>query len=193
MARAALWFGYSDPRCGHRLLLGLCPRGQGEVVVTRWPQLWSVARWRVVGVIIVGRADMEGHAHPKGTASETLDRIRRGGTHLILAAQRWLGETKTLLDDGDFQGAMKTAAQLHEKIAALAVAEGSLGTVSDARILKCRDVEIGMTLAEVGEVTAIEPCPCGQDHCDRIVLTIDERPVNFPADAEIIVAAYISQ
>jgi hypothetical protein len=136
---------------------------------------------------------MEGHAHPKGTASETLDRIRRGGTHLILASQRWLAETKALLDDGDFQGAMRSAAQLHEKIAALAVAEGSLGTISDARILKCRDVEIGMTLAEVGEVTAIEPCPCGQDHCDRIVLTIEERPVNFPADAEIIVAAYISQ
>jgi hypothetical protein len=136
---------------------------------------------------------MEGHPHPKGTASDTFDRIRRGGTHLILAAQRWLGETKTLLDDGDFQGAMKTAAQLHEKIAALAVAEGSLGTVSDACILKCRDVEVGMTLADVGRVTAIEPCQCGQDHCDRIILTIDERPVNFPADAEIIVAADASQ
>jgi hypothetical protein len=136
---------------------------------------------------------MEDHPHPKGTASDTLDRIRRGGTHLILAAQRWLAETKVLLDDGDFQGAMRSAAQLHEKIAALAVAEGSLGTVSDARILKCRDVEIGMTLAEVGEVTAVEPCPCGQDHCDRIVLTIEERPVNFPADAEIIVSASISQ
>jgi hypothetical protein len=137
--------------------------------------------------------DMEDHPHTKGTASDTLDRIRRGGTHLILAAQRWLAETKALLDDGDFQGAMKSAAQLHEKIAALAIAEGSLGTVSDARILKCRDIEVGMTLADVGEVTAIERCPCGQDHCDRIVLTIEERPVNFPADAEIIVAAEVSQ
>ena len=136
---------------------------------------------------------MEDHPHPKGTASDTLDRIRRGGTHLILASQRWLAETKALLDDGDFQGAMKSAAQLHEKIAALAIAEGSLGTVSDARILKCRDVEVGMTLADVGEVTAIERCPCGQDHCDRIVLTIEDRPVNFPADAEIIVAAEASQ
>jgi hypothetical protein len=90
----------------------------------------------------------------------TLDRIRRGGTHLILAAQRWLAETKTLLDEGDFQGAMKTAAQLHEKISALAIAEGSLGTVSDARILKCSDVEVGMMLADVGEVTAIELCQC---------------------------------
>jgi hypothetical protein len=137
--------------------------------------------------------DMEDHPHTKGTASDTLDRIRRGGTHLILAAQRWLAETKALLDDGDFQGAMKSAAQLHEKIAALAIAEGSLGTVSDARILKCRDIEVGMTLADVGEVTAVERCPCGQDHCDRIVLTIEERPVNFPADAEIIVAAEVSQ
>ena len=122
----------------------------------------------------------------------TLDRIRRGGTHLILAAQRSLAETKTLLDDGDFQAAMKTAAQLHEKISALAVAEGSLGTVSDARILKCSDVEVGMTLADVGEVTAIEPCPCGQDHCDRIILTIEEQPVNFPADAEIMVSARVA-
>jgi hypothetical protein len=79
-----------------------------------------------------------------------------------------------------------------DTIAALAVAEGSLGSVSDARILKCRDVEVGMSLAEVGEVTAIEPCPCGQDHCDRLVLTIEERPVNFPADAEVIVATYMS-
>jgi len=101
---------------------------------------------------------MEGHPHPTGTASDTLDRIRRGGTHLLLAAQRWLADTKSLLNDGDFQRAMRTAAQLHEKIAALAVAEASLGTVSDARILKCRE----------------------------------ERPVNFPADAEIIVVAYVS-
>jgi hypothetical protein len=136
---------------------------------------------------------MESHPHPRGTASDTLDRIRRGGTHLILAAQRWLAETKLLLDDGDFQGAMKTAAQLHEKIAALAVAEGSLGTISDARILKCRDVEVGMTLAEVGEVTAIEPCPCAQEHCDRIILMIEDRTVNFPADAEIIVATCVPQ
>jgi hypothetical protein len=137
--------------------------------------------------------DTEGHAHPKGTAADTLDRIRRGGTHLILAAQRWLAETKTLLDEGDFQRAMKTAAQLHEKISALAVAEGSLGTISDARILKCSDIEIGMMLAEVGEVTAIEPCPCGQNHCDRIVMTIEDRAVSFPADAEVIVAAPVSQ
>jgi hypothetical protein len=136
---------------------------------------------------------MESDAHPRGTASDTLDRIRRGGTHLILAAQRWLAETRTLLDEGDFQRAMKSAAQLHEKISALAAAEGSLGTVSDARILKCSDIEIGMVLAEVGEVTAIDPCPCGQDHCDRIVMTIGEQAVSFPADAEVIVAAPVSQ
>jgi hypothetical protein len=132
---------------------------------------------------------MEQHAHPKGTASDTLDRIRRGGTHLILAAQRSLAETKVLLDEGDFKAAMKSAARLHEKISALAAADGSLGTVSDARILKCVEVEIGMRLADVGEVTAIEPCPCDRDHCDRIVLTIDEQPVNFPAEAEVMVAA----
>ena len=132
---------------------------------------------------------MERHFHPKGTASDTLDRIRRGGTHLILAAQRRLAETKALLDEGDFQAAMKTAAQLHDKISALAIAAGSLGSVSDARILKCKDIAIGMRLADVGEVTAVEPCPCGQDHCDRIILTIEDQPVNFPADAEIIVSA----
>jgi hypothetical protein len=132
---------------------------------------------------------MEDDAHPKGTATETLDRIRRGGTHLILAAQRSLAETKGLLDDGDFQGAMRAAARLREKINALAVAEGSLGTGSDARILQCSDIEVGMTLADVGEVTAIKSCPCGHDDCKRIVLTIEDHAVNFPADAEIIVGA----
>jgi hypothetical protein len=136
---------------------------------------------------------MERDAHPRGTASETLDRIRRGGTHLILAAQRSLGETKALLDEGDFQAAMKAAARLHEKISALAIAEGSLASVSDARILKCSDIEVGMMLSDVGEVTSIEPCRCGQDHCDRIVLTLDDQSVSFPADAEIIVAAPVSQ
>jgi hypothetical protein len=136
---------------------------------------------------------MEGHAHPQGTASETLDRIRRGGTHLILAAQRRLAETKALLDEGDFQRALKSAAQLHEKISALAVAEGSLGTVSDARILRCNEIQIGMTLADVGEVTSIEPCSCGQDHCDRIVVTIEDLAMSFPADAELIVTAPVSQ
>ena len=138
---------------------------------------------------MVAGANMEDHAHPRGTASETLDRIRRGGTHLILAAQRSLAETKALLDDGDFKAAKKTSAQLREKITALAIAEGSLGTVSDARIVKCADVESGMTLPEVGEVTAVETCPCGQAHCDRMILTVGEQLVNFPADAEIMVSA----
>jgi hypothetical protein len=136
---------------------------------------------------------MEHHAHPKGTAAETLDRIRRGGTHLIIAAHRSLAETKARLDDGDFQEAMKTAARLHEKISALAEAEGSLGTVSDTRILRCSDIEVGMTLADVGEVTAIEPCPCGQGHCERIVLMIEDQAMSFPADAEIIVGMPLSQ
>ena len=70
---------------------------------------------------------MDGYGHPEGTASHTLDRIRRGGTHLILAAQRRLAETKVLLDEGDFQAAMKTAAQLHKKVRALAVALFSRG------------------------------------------------------------------
>jgi len=39
----------------------------------------------------------------------------------------------------------------------------------------------------------IEPCPCGQGHCERIVLTIEDQSVNFPADAEIIAAAPGSQ
>jgi hypothetical protein len=136
-----------------------------------------------------GSADMEDGAHPQGTASDTLDRIRRGGTHLILAAQRRLAETKALLDEGEFRTAMRTAAQLHEKIRALAEAEGSLGTVSDARILKCAEIEIGMTLADVGIVTVVEPCHCGESHCDRIILTIEDHAVNLPRDAEVIVAA----
>jgi hypothetical protein len=107
-------------------------------------------------------------ALPSLTQRWTVTRIRKGrpltrwiasaGAHLILAAQRWLAETKTLWDEGDFQGAMKTAAQLHEKISTVATAEGSLGTVSDARILKCSDVEVGMMLADVGEVTAVDRC-----------------------------------
>jgi hypothetical protein len=128
---------------------------------------------------------MQSHAHPQGTAADTLDRIRRGGTHLILAAQRRLAETKALLDEGNFQSAMKTAAQLHEKISALADAEGSLGTVSDARILRCGEIEIGMT--------AIEACPCEQDQCDRLVLMIEDHAVNLPVDAELIVAAAVAQ
>jgi hypothetical protein len=151
-------------------------------------QFARTPRWRT----IVGEEMMDSHAHPKGTASETLDRIRRGGTHLILAAHRRLAETKSLLDEGDFHGAMKTAAQLHEKLSALAEADGSLGIVSDARILKCSDIEVGMTLADVGEVTAIESCQCGEDHCDRFILTIEGQAVKFPADAEVIVAAPLS-
>jgi hypothetical protein len=50
-----------------------------------------------------------------------------------------------------------------------------------------------MTLADVGEITAIEPCPCGQNHCDRIILMIGDQPVKFPADAELIVAASLAR
>ena len=88
---------------------------------------------------------------------------------------------------------MKTAAQLHETISALADAEGALGTVSDARILKCGEIEVGMKLVDVGEVTAIDKCPCGQAQCERLVLMIENHAVNLPIDAELIVAASLSE
>lgn len=130
----------------------------------------------------------EQDVHPKGTASDTLDRIRKGGAQLILSAQRRLSETRTLLDEGNFKAAMATAASLHEKISALSEAEGAMGVVAEAYIVKCGALEVGMMLADVGEITAIEPCPCDQPHCDRIVLTIGDQPVTFSTEAEVIVA-----
>lgn len=127
--------------------------------------------------------------HPEGTASDTLDRIRAGGAQLIVAAHRRLGDVKTQLDEGNFKGAMGAAAQLHEKISALAEAESAMGAVAEACILKCREITVGMALVELGEVTAIEPCPCGQAQCDRIVLTVGDQPVNLVANAELIVVA----
>lgn len=124
-----------------------------------------------------------------GNAAETLDNIRVGGGQLLLTAQQRLAETKTLLDEGKFAEAASCATQLQEKTMHLAAAETMLGRLAEGTTIRCGELECGMVLADLGTITAIDPCEnCGGDLCESIMVTVDgDKQVVLPRDAEIVV------
>lgn len=123
-------------------------------------------------------------------AAATLDQIRAGGGHLVLVAQRRALEIKTALDKGDFSGALALTQQLAEKLSHLARAQDNMGILDGNRIIRVRDVQVGMVVPGVGEVSEVGPCPgCGDDSCESVVFTIDGTPVVFDGDMEMVVKA----
>lgn len=125
-----------------------------------------------------------------GNATETLDRVRIGGSNLVLICNHRIAEVKKALDHGRFKEAWQAAASLTEKLGHLANAEGRLGVLSAATIIKAGDMETGMTTPDAGRVISIEPCSnCGREECENVVIGFDGGGVvTVHRDQEMVVA-----
>ena len=129
-------------------------------------------------------------SHDRKDAAETLDRIRQGGSSLILVAHSRLGQAKTALDEGDFSKALEMVEQLHEKLATLSQAERALGRAADHHLVRCEDVRVGDVFEDGEIVTDISPCNCGTD-CGKILLTVgpNDTKVALPPEIELVIRA----
>lgn len=123
-------------------------------------------------------------------ATQALDRIRTGGSKLVLTAHQRLAEIKRALDHGHFTEAFSVCHSLQEKLGHLAGAQGGLGRLADATIVKVDDLEPGMMLLDVGVVATISGCPhCGNEQCDNRGITFEGgAAVVLDCDDEVAVA-----
>ena len=130
-----------------------------------------------------------------GNPAETLERIQGGATQLIALVNRRVTELQTRLSEGDFNGAFLESQQLCEKLHHLAHAQNTLGVLANSYVLKVRDLEEGMELAEgPGEgniITKVDPCPCPKEGCEQVVLTVghddESAQVLLGPDVEMMV------
>ena len=126
-----------------------------------------------------------------GSASGTLDRIREGGTNLVLTARQRIGELNRALDNGRFNEAFTVGQSLIEKLGHLAAAQAALGRLADASIVRAGDLEPGMWIPDAGQVSEVGPCSnCERQECDNITITFESgHRVTMDCDDEVAVTS----
>ena len=130
-----------------------------------------------------------------GNPAETLERIQAGSVQMIALVKRRVTELENRLAEGDFNGAFLESQQLCEKLHHLAHAQNTLGILANSYVVKVRDLEEGMVLAEGpaegNVITKVEPCPCPKEGCEQLIITVgnddEQAQVLLGPDVEMVV------
>lgn len=127
------------------------------------------------------------HIHADG-ATRALDAIRAGGEHLIVQVRQRMSTTLDALDEGDFVKCANYLADALQSVQALSQAQQFIAIAEGTRLILAADVEVGMTVTNVGEVTDMTVEPCVNERCRRhINLKIGEHELTFRGDQEVYV------
>lgn len=142
--------------------------------------------WAALTTIDTGDFDME------ASAALTLDNIRFGGANLLLSIRQRINEATGELDHGDFLEAEKRLTEAAGLVHFLGNAQKTLG-IATGHIIRASELEVGMTMTDIGEVTKVEPEDCGHSACPgHFAVTIgrtDNPPLHLDGDHTIFVEA----
>jgi hypothetical protein len=129
------------------------------------------------------------HLHADG-ASRALDAIRSGGEHLLVTIRQRMVLIYDCIDEGDFHTALSYAGDIQSSLASLASAQTYIAIADGSRLIKAADVEVGMTVVNVGEVTDVSVEDCPNERCKRhVTLKVGEHEMAFRGEQEVYVAA----
>lgn len=120
--------------------------------------------------------------------AQTLEAIRTGGMHLVVMARRRTSEALDALDAGDFRSATNKFQEASAALAPLANAQSYIA-IADGSVMKhARELEAGMVLTDVGEVTHVEVTECAAERCrGHVKVKIGEHEMDFGGDSELYV------
>ena len=114
------------------------------------------------------------------TAADVLDKIRNGSQQIIVNARLRLNEAEAALGRGEFQSALSHLNEAKEMIAPLALAETHLAIADGSYLVRVREIEVGMTVLNVGVVTAVNARACPQHGEEaHVTLHIGDDEVEF--------------
>lgn len=126
------------------------------------------------------------------SAALTLDNIRAGGANVLLSARQRINEAVRALDDGEFLEAEERLTESAALVHLLAGSQKTLG-LATGHIIRARELEVGMTMTDIGEVTRVEPEDCGHQACPgHFLVTIGPSgnpPLKLDGDATVFVEA----
>jgi cellobiose-specific phosphotransferase system component IIA len=123
------------------------------------------------------------------SAARTLDAIRNGGGTLVLSTRQRINEAVKALDDGDFAEALRRLHEAQQTISPLANAQAYIAIADSGRMVRASDLEVGMVMSQLGEITEIAQATCEHSDCPgHFVVTVgDNSPVVLDGDTTIYV------
>lgn len=128
--------------------------------------------------------------HDEPSAAKTLDAIRSGGGNLLLSIRARVNEASRALDDGDFVRAQAILAEASQHIVPLAQAQQYLAIADTARLMRVRDLEVGMIVTNLGEVRHVHFEEHG-DSCGHYLIRVgddeDAQPLVLDGDQSVYI------
>lgn len=126
--------------------------------------------------------------HAEG-ASRALDAIRSGGDHLIVITRQRISSALDALDEGNFARAASYLSDALGCVQPLSNASHYIAIADGSRLIPAKDLQVGMTLTNVGEVTELDIETCASERCQRHVkLKISDHEMEFRGDQEVYVS-----
>lgn len=122
-------------------------------------------------------------------ATKRLRSFETGGHHLLAITRRRIGEVLDDLDKGEFRDASSHLQEALGAIGPLAHAEAYIAIADGAKLLPARELEAGMVLQGVGEITNVEAHECGAARCGgHVKIQIGERhEAEYSGDTELYI------
>lgn len=135
---------------------------------------------------------MEGHHQQDGSPAHTFDRIAEGSRTLLLSLRRKHVDIGVALAEGDFVATQAILGTMHQLIGPLAQAQAVLGYIGEGYLCSPDHIEVGMVIAERGEITEIreEPCAAHGEACGNVAkmaVFADGRQLHLMDGADLVV------
>lgn len=101
--------------------------------------------------------------HLDAPIKKTFESITSGGEHLVMVTRQRIAQALDAMDAGDFLLARTHLGEGASTLNPLAEAQQYIAIADGNRLVRATELEAGMYLTQVGEVTAVnvEDCPTG--------------------------------
>ncbi len=121
-------------------------------------------------------------------AQRQLDAIRAGGQRVVMLIRQEIGSALNALEEGDFTKLVEKLSRANSWGATLANAQQYIAIAHGSKLVLAADVEVGMVLTDVGEVSDVTIEDCASRHCRRhIEIKVGEHELRFSGDQEVYV------
>jgi hypothetical protein len=130
---------------------------------------------------------LDGYEHEDG-ADRQLSAIATGGRQLVIMVRQRIAACLDKLDAGNFREASDELDRASGYLGALSNAQRFIAIADGARMVPAADLEEGMYITEVGEVSSVDVATCPSPQCRRhVTVMIGEHPLQFYGDTEVFV------
>lgn len=123
------------------------------------------------------------------SAAGSLDAIRNGAGNMLVTIRQRINEAVTAFDEGDFALGQQRLDEARACAQPLANAQTYLAVADTGRIVRARDLEAGMMMTKIGEITEVVKGECDHESCPGhfLIHVGGHEPILLDGDTTIYV------